>query len=81
MKPSEEIHYPRYWLILERVQNHKPRDQFELGLERVRIYEPRDPKRLASNGFRRNLEVTPLMGPRTLVGSERFRIYAPEPWA
>ncbi|GMP40924.1 hypothetical protein CsSME_00011198 [Camellia sinensis var. sinensis] len=81
MKPSEEIYYPRYWLSLERVQNHEPRDLFELGLERVRIYKPRDPKCLASNGFRRNLEATPLMSPRTLVGSELFGIYAPEPWA
>ncbi|GMP40939.1 hypothetical protein CsSME_00011212 [Camellia sinensis var. sinensis] len=81
MKPLEEIHYLRYWLSLERVQNHEPRDLFELGLEKDRIYEPRDPKCFGSNGFGRNLEANPLMSPRTLVGSELSGIYAPEPWA
>ncbi|KAF5939666.1 hypothetical protein HYC85_023925 [Camellia sinensis] len=63
------------------VRNHEPRDLFELGLERVRIREPRDLKHLASNEFRRDLEATPLMSPRTLAGSELSRIYAPELWA
>ncbi|THG03598.1 hypothetical protein TEA_006943 [Camellia sinensis var. sinensis] len=57
MKPSEEIHSPRYLPSLEKVRNHEPRDLFELELERVQIHEPRDPKHMASNGFEYNLEV------------------------
>ncbi|KAF5941278.1 hypothetical protein HYC85_022445 [Camellia sinensis] len=55
-----------------RTSLRRSRDLLELRLERVQIHEPTDPKRLTSNGFECNLEVAPLMSPRTLVGSELF---------